>query len=457
MRMLRLGLVSVGVVMTIGFLLASGAGVSQAGHDTTHGDLLLDNGSIPAPVAPALSSNTATSVGTIERQLCNVTAGDTVTIDVVAVNANDWAGMDFVLYYPSPAVVTAPGPTSTAEGGAFDFVPLDVTKFADTFGPQNFLFPDSSDAAADYATTDGVSDGSSPHGVSMFDSLLAGNGNGGINDGGLARITLDTTGLAAGEYTLILGVTAVFAGGLHSPPTLGDPLPPFLPDNFGAFKLAIDVPCSTDSDGDGVSDADENAFGSDPNDVDSIPENDDWIPEFFGQPQTDPGETPGGPTCSDGIDNDGDGEIDQADSGCAAFPPHDSRLVKISLPASSIPVGEVVTKPVEVKVQNQSNHTDSMLLRVRVTNADTDKCTVNESSGAQVEVLNTVVTLDAGHKATFSGPQLKIDFFCSELPAGGAPFAVKADVDHNADDPFQLDDEDSDPADNSRFKPLFVK
>ncbi|MCH7807255.1 MAG: hypothetical protein IH995_09000 [Proteobacteria bacterium] len=286
--------------MTIGLLLAGGSGVSQA--TTTHGDLLLDDGSTGG-------TNTATSLGTIERELCNVTPDSTVTIDVVAVDAEDWASMDFVIYYPSPILVASPGPGDGGDAGPFDFVPFDPNDFDNTFDAENFLFPNVTDADSNYSLTEAAPDGSSAHGISMFDGSIT---NGNTGSGGMAHITLDTTNLAAGEHTLMLGVTSAFSGGLHSatPPA---PPPPFLPDSFGAFKLAIDVPCSTDTDGDGVSDADEDAFGSDKNDADSIPESDDWLPEYLGSDSN-----PAGPTCSDGIDNDGDGQVDDADPSCSS-------------------------------------------------------------------------------------------------------------------------------------------
>lgn len=55
-----------------------------------------------------------------------------------------------------------------------------------------------------------------------------------------------------------------------------------------------------DDDNDGVSDADETDWGSDPLDAASTPESSDF----------DLG------TCHDGVDNDGDGDIDLADDGC---------------------------------------------------------------------------------------------------------------------------------------------
>ncbi len=338
------------VVAVVATLMLTGNGVSQASHDTTHGDLLLEDGRTPTPTGFPLppSSNTPTSLGTIERQLCNVTVNSTVTIDVVAVDAEDWLGMSFLVYFPSPSVVTSPGPGDTGDNGPFDFIPADVVDEILVFnGPQNFLLPGDPDVDPDgagplpdaqglYDGTEAVSDGSSPHGISVFDGSIE-NGNSG--NGALARITLDTTGLVAGEYTLLLSKDTGNPGGLHSatPPT---PPSPFLPDNFGAFMLAIGQACSTDTDGDGVSDADEATFGSCADDgpptcatqgflsgtaaEDSIPESADWIPVY------------NAPTCSDGIDNDRDGFTDGTDKDCPPPAPAPSDKT-MDLDAGSLP------------------------------------------------------------------------------------------------------------------------
>ncbi len=407
-------------------LMASGTSRAAPPAPAAEGDLLLDDGSIPTPTGPALTSNTATSVGTIERQLCNVAVDSTVTIDVVAVDAEDWASFDFVIYYPSPIVVKHPGDldggvdqdqefddvevidglvdisgngtigneddgflggvilpgTEVIDGGldtsgngtvgteddlsgfaetdvevidggldivgngtigteddgfidsfaAFDFAMLDLGDLGNTLGSQNLLFPDSTDANADYGTTDIVPDGSSPHGVSLFDNSSAGNSG----SGGLARLKLDTTNLPAGEYTLLLGKTAAFGGGVHSDPFL----PAILPDNFGALTLAIGQGCSPDTDGDGVSDADENTFGSDPNDIDSIPESNLWLPEY-GNPTVDPADPRNDvPPCTDGIDNDGDGLVDFADDSCLG-----ALLATPTPTATSVPTATATPKP----------------------------------------------------------------------------------------------------------------
>ena len=99
-RRVFLGLVAVAVVITIGFLLAGGGGLSKA--QPVNGDLLLDW---------ETGDNTATSVGTVDAGCRSFSAGTVVRIDVIAVNAVDWGAMDFALEeYPSPAVVTHPGP-----------------------------------------------------------------------------------------------------------------------------------------------------------------------------------------------------------------------------------------------------------------------------------------------------------------------------------------------------------
>ena len=204
-------------------MMAGGGGVGRA---QVNGDLLLDW---------AIDDNTPTSVGVVDTECQSFSAGTVIQIDVIAVSANDWAGMDFVIEYPSPAVVSAPGRDDGQEGGAFDFAMLDLGNLANTAGSQNFLFPDSSDSNADYSTTEVAPDGSSPHGISMFDNSLAGNSG----SGAMARITLDNTAdLAPGVYTISLGVTGAFAGGVHSNASL------LTLDNLGSVQLAIDTDCA---------------------------------------------------------------------------------------------------------------------------------------------------------------------------------------------------------------------
>jgi hypothetical protein len=60
--------------------------------------------------------------------------------------------------------------------------------------------------------------------------------------------------------------------------------------------------CDTDIDGDGFTNTDEEAAGSDALDATSQPESETYNPG----------------SCSDSVDNDGDGDTDAADSGCAA-------------------------------------------------------------------------------------------------------------------------------------------
>ena len=234
---LRLAIAVVLAAALVGIGTLAG-GISQA--QPVNGDLLLDW---------ETSDNTDTSVGTVDTGCRSFSAGAVVRIDVIAVSASDWAGMDFVFDYPSPAVVERPGPgdgVDTSQGqvagdqatfaavvvdpaAGFDFVPFDGAT-APTFGPNNLLSTGGGSSMT-YNVTDVVPDGSAPHGISAFDNALVGESG----DGGIARLSLDTTGLATGVYTLSLGVTGGFAGGVHSdsPPTQ------FLPDNFGSVQMAI--------------------------------------------------------------------------------------------------------------------------------------------------------------------------------------------------------------------------
>ena len=214
-------------VALVGLLALTGGGELVRAQE--NGDLLLDW---------AIDDNTPTSVGMIDTDCRSFQAGSPVQIDVIAVNAMDWAGIDFLIEFPLQAVVSSPGPASGQEGGAFDFLPSNPEDPANTFGSQNFLFPDSSDSNADYTTSEVVPDGSSPHGVSMFDNSLSGN-NG---DGGIAHISVDTTALAPGVYTLSLTIgfneTMIsYEGGVHSDASGS------IPDNFGSVYLAIETDC----------------------------------------------------------------------------------------------------------------------------------------------------------------------------------------------------------------------
>lgn len=59
---------------------------------------------------------------------------------------------------------------------------------------------------------------------------------------------------------------------------------------------------TNDCDGDGISNATELLYGSNPSDPSSTPENENYL---------------GGGSCVDGVDNDKDGLKDLADPGCA--------------------------------------------------------------------------------------------------------------------------------------------
>ena len=215
-------------VALVGLLILAGDGESVRAQED--GDLLLDW---------AIEDNTPTSVGVIDTDCRSFSAGLPVQIDVIAVNAVDWAGMVFLIEFPPQAVVSSPGPASGQEGEAFDFVPFDDATAA-TFGSQNFLFPDSSDNNADYSTSEVVPDGSSPHGVSMFDNSLTGNSG----SGGMARVSLDTTALTPGVYTLSLTTgfneaMRLYEGGVHSDARGSTP------DIFGSVFLAVEADCPT--------------------------------------------------------------------------------------------------------------------------------------------------------------------------------------------------------------------
>ena len=326
----------------VAMLMAIGSGTSQAGGGS-HGDLVLD---------ATTADNTDLSIGVVTRELCRVSAGSTVRIDVVADGAVDWAGMDWVVHFPSPSVLTRPGggPTGDAKftslgqiagdqstfgdpdalpdpippvvvdpDAGFDFVAFDGT--AATFGP-NTLLSTAATSSVDYTLTQAPT-GASPHGISVFDNKLIGESG----DGGMARLSLDTTGLPNGEFTILLSNTTAFPGGVHTNTDLFDL------DHYGAFKLAIGVGCSRDDDGDGVSNDDEATFGSDPADAGSIPESAAWIPSF------------NGPTCSDGLDNDGDGFTDEADIDCGppAPAPFDLSMDLLGGLPSSLEISSPVT------------------------------------------------------------------------------------------------------------------
>ena len=236
-------------------MLAAGAGQAQA----VEGDLVLDW---------ATTDNTPTSAGTIDSGCQEVlSSAGTVRIDVVAVNANDWAGMDFVFIYPSPVTVDRPGPGDGVldqefdPAAGFDFVPVDISTGAN-LGSNN-LMSSAAGSAVDYSVTDVVPDGSSPHGVSLFDNGLFGESG----DGGLARLTLDISLVLPGFHTLSLGLTSAFAGGVHSDAS------GFVPDNapadtlpFASVQMAVDQSCA-----DAPTPAPTLAPGATPGDGDGAP------------------------------------------------------------------------------------------------------------------------------------------------------------------------------------------
>jgi hypothetical protein len=85
-----------------------------------------------------------------------------------------------------------------------------------------------------------------------------------------------------------------------------------------------------DSDGDGVIDTIERIASSDPFDADSGPENAAG-PVYLGRP-----------VCTDGVDNDLDGQIDEADPGCTDTD------------------GDLVDDPTELAIGSDPNSFDSV-------------------------------------------------------------------------------------------------
>ena len=95
-----------------------------------------------------------------------------------------------------------------------------------------------------------------------------------------------------------------------------DPNPNVADGDYLAIAVidAICITPGTDGDGDGYCDATETALGSLPGVAGSTPEHHMVHPPF---PLARGGATGGVPTaCSDGVDNDGDGDIDGVDTGC---------------------------------------------------------------------------------------------------------------------------------------------
>jgi hypothetical protein len=78
-----------------------------------------------------------------------------------------------------------------------------------------------------------------------------------------------------------------------------------LDDDHDGLIDAADPGCAPfDSDDDGYGDVEEKTYGSDPNNMESAPEDDRVSPAL----------------CADGLDNDGDGLTDMEDSGCLPHP-----------------------------------------------------------------------------------------------------------------------------------------
>ena len=101
------------------------------------------------------------------------------------------------------------------------------------------------------------------------------------------------------RFVVLIGaavVALVVFAGLGAAQTPGDPTSTVVPPNCDPPRMC---PVVVDTDQDGYSDYDENAYGSDPNDPKSTPES--WA---FG-------------SCGDGVDNDLDGLTDSEDKGCS--------------------------------------------------------------------------------------------------------------------------------------------
>ena len=96
----------------------------------------------------------------------------------------------------------------------------------------------------------------------------------------------------------------------------------------------IDGGCAEDTDGDGVSDEGEEDLGSDPENADSTPEH-----------------ATIGDTCTDGVDNDQDGNKDATDDGCVEFTPTVEGSPTPTVEASPTPTEEASPTPtVEVEI-----------------------------------------------------------------------------------------------------------
>ena len=401
-------------------LMVIGGGTSSAA-PVVEGSLLLDS---------ATGDNTDVSIGTVTRELCSVTSGTTIHIDVVAQSASDWAGMDYLVYFPSPAVLDRPGPGDAGVDlivdplAGFDFV-IFPAPIGPVFGSNNLLST-AAGSAVDYSPTQTVPSGASPRGISQFDNTLTGESG----SGGMSRISLDTSGLATGQYTILLSQNAAFAGGVHSDNSA------FNPDNYGAFKLAIGEACKGDSDADadhdddddGVSDLDEIQFGSDPNDQDSIPESAAWVPVY------------NGPTCSDGVDNDQDGFTDGKDIDCPP-PPAPSFDKTMDLEAA-LPASLEITSPVSTQWHELSPNLSEPWHLTTFTDDGDGRLGPDDEIGMVHKGTDGVFgTADDGPEVFFAVEDLTLTVFLTEKPdlvtelgrellnTGGDPAKMQAAID----------------------------
>jgi hypothetical protein len=103
-------------------------------------------------------------------------------------------------------------------------------------------------------------------------------------------------------------------------------------NDLDGYVDEADSGCGDDTDGDGVSDDGEDDLGSDPDDANSTPEDASVCD-----------------VCSDGVDNDLDGEIDGDDEGCAAAAV--TPTVTATATATGTPV-EVTPTPTETSVED---------------------------------------------------------------------------------------------------------
>ncbi len=136
---------------------------------------------------------------------------------------------------------------------------------------------------------------------------------------------------------------------------------------------------------------------------------------------------------------------------------HDAAIVQFSTPPAALMMtnGADTDRQFLLRIQNQSDHTDPDNIRVRVQATAPANCTVNGNAGTSI-VFDTVETLGRNMFKIFTPSELTLTFNCSVV-TDGAVFAVKVDLDHDADDPLQLDDDDNDPTNNSITRTLVVR